>query len=414
MFGIHRSEASLFGTAGLAFAVVLCAAPAATLADKGADHRLTQPRPSPLGVSGSGIEFLNIDGDSYCYTGTFGALVTDGSKQYLLSNNHVLAYENGTLLTGGDPKGVTAIQTGLLDENGSDNSCSPAGTDYTPLAVGTVTDWVEIAFDPNPFDNIDGPANLVDAAIASVLPNKIDAQGRILDIGGIADTTVFDGLGSLGDLVGTPVMKSGRTTGLTTGDVVAVGANITVQYDGGKAYFVDQILINGNKGKFLNSGDSGSLAVTNLKGQDMPQAVGLLFAGSLTGTAIANRIDDVLSELGVTMVGCTINCGRNDLGGGSEGGGGNGGGPPAHAGGPNGGRNARAGLEQAAAARGLHETALKAVPGVVGTGLGYGPDGTPEIQVYTAHSQRSVRAPIPATLDGVRVRVIETGEFRAY
>jgi hypothetical protein len=80
-----------------------------------------------------------------------------------------------------------------------------------------------------------------------------------------------------------------------------------VTYDnectGGTAFtktFTGQIVIANNGKKFLNSGDSGSLMVEDIATN--PRAVGLLFAGSNT-TAIANPIGQVLSFLGVTMVG---------------------------------------------------------------------------------------------------------------
>ena len=55
-----------------------------------------------------------------------------------------------------------------------------------------------------------------------------------------------------------------------------------------------------SKGRFLKAGDSGSLLVTD-PGRN---PVGLLFAGNRSGKlAIANPIDRVLGECGVTVDG---------------------------------------------------------------------------------------------------------------
>ena len=75
---------------------------------------------------------------------------------------------------------------------------------------------------------------------------------------------------------------------------------MNVGYSSGTARFVDQIVVEGNKGGFLKAGDSGSLLVTN-PGRN---PVGLLFAAGRGGKiAIANPIDYVLSAFGVAIDG---------------------------------------------------------------------------------------------------------------
>ena len=70
----------------------------------------------------------------------------------------------------------------------------------------------------------------------------------------------------------------------------------------GTARFVDQILVDGDKGGFLNSGDSGSVLAEH--GSLSLRPVGLLFASGRGGKiAIANRIDLVLNAFGVTIDG---------------------------------------------------------------------------------------------------------------
>ena len=55
------------------------------LADGGSNHK---KRTQNFGVSGGNV---NDHSSAFCCSGTLGALITDGSNQYILSNNHVLA-----------------------------------------------------------------------------------------------------------------------------------------------------------------------------------------------------------------------------------------------------------------------------------------------------------------------------------
>lgn len=90
-----------------------------------------------------------------------------------------------------------------------------------------------------------------------------------------------------------PVQKSGRTTGRTTGTIQTVNATVSVDYGAGcgTAKFVGQFIV--TPGGFSAPGDSGSLILTN---NTAKKPVGLLFAGSSTIT-VANRIADVLGAL---------------------------------------------------------------------------------------------------------------------
>jgi hypothetical protein len=54
--------------------------------------------PTPIGSSSSNVNSYDMP---YCFTGTLGARLTNGSKLYALSNNHVFANING--LNGSTP-----------------------------------------------------------------------------------------------------------------------------------------------------------------------------------------------------------------------------------------------------------------------------------------------------------------------
>ena len=92
-------------------------------------------------------------------------------------------------------------------------------------------------------------------------------------------------------------MKSGRTTGVTRGEIVDVEFDIEIDYPHlGSIIFDDQILIKSNdKAPFSLGGDSGALIVTD---DDHHSPLGLLFASS-NGWTVASHLKDVLALLDV-------------------------------------------------------------------------------------------------------------------
>src|SRR6185369_266896 len=195
------------------------------LADGGANHRV---RTQHFGVSGGNV---NDHSSAFCCSGTLGSLVTDGSNQYILSNNHVLA--RGDQASAGED----ISQPGLIDSN-----CGIATlvADFTGAA----------ALGSN-----------VDAAVAQLRAGQMDSTGFIEDIGVPSGTIVNPS-------VGLGVAKSGRTTGFTTGTISSINTSVSVQYqrgcNGGKKFtvsYTNQVVINSST--FSAGGDSGSLIVTN-------------------------------------------------------------------------------------------------------------------------------------------------------
>jgi len=88
------------------------------------------------------------------------------------------------------------------------------------------------------------------------------------------------------------IKKSGRATGLTTGEILQADVTLNVQYGAGRiARFSDQLLA----GAMGQGGDSGSEILDNGN-----KLVGLLFAGS-DNTTIINRIEIVFSGLGLSL-----------------------------------------------------------------------------------------------------------------
>jgi hypothetical protein len=187
-------------------------------------------------------------------------------KFYILSNNHVLANSNAA--SPGDP----ILQPGPFD-----------GGTLPVDRIATLSRFVPITFEPP----IPRPLhrNLVDAALAEVAFHDIDREIHWI-------ARVQGWRPRAGVTVGTPVKKVGRTTNLTVGRILAIGATVDVNYGGGQiARFTDQIVTSAMSA----GGDSGSLVLTldNV-------AVGLLFAGSSLVT-IVNQIENVRSLLRVEV-----------------------------------------------------------------------------------------------------------------
>jgi len=207
------------------------------------------------------------------------------------------------------------------------------------------------------------------------------------------------------------VKKSGRTTGLTKATISAANVTVDVSYGSRQtARFVNQVLV--TPGNFIASGDSGSLMVEDV--DVAPGAVGLLFAGS-SSVAIANPIDAMLNAFpGVTIVGAPstslshkiLHWAKN-LFRVSESHAASAQLPP---------QVNRAAVDAVRKIKEKHEAKLLSIPGVVGVGIGHSEKtpGQAAIEVYVKDSASAMRSQLPTSLDGVEVKVVETGEIQAY
>ena len=265
-----------------------------------ASHQAQPQAAIALGSSGGN----NTDYDTRasqivdCCSGTLGALVEDaGKRQYLLSNNHVLAKSDHASV------GDTIIQPGLID-----NNCTPYGESAGVQPVAQLTGWLPL----------NAKQTNADAAIARVFSRSVDASGSILELGGRqADGTLAaapPGISSTGGRgenawLEMKVAKSGRTTGLTCGGVSAVDLDVRVDYflDCAETSpylsktFTHQLGLSGNQ--FSDAGDSGALVVDTANAEP----VGLYFAGGtdIAGVSqgVANPATDVLNELSAQVGG---------------------------------------------------------------------------------------------------------------
>jgi len=296
--GVTYVVATLPGSTAKIETAVLLNAPG--VMSNPASHQDSLSAPMLLGSSGGNNNDFDEKGNTVvdCCSGTLGALVQDaGGRQYLLSNNHVLARSDRASV------GDTIVQPGLID-----NNCTPNGDGAGTVPVAALTAWLPLR----------SPQTNVDAAIAQVASHTVDPGGSILELGlrqpdgslaaappGISST---NGKGESATLQ-LRIAKSGRTTGLTCGRVTALDLDVAVDYYRDCAetrpyltkIFTNQIAVSGDR--FGDAGDSGALLVDTANAEP----IGLFFAGGIDASGvshgIANPATDVLNALTTQMPG---------------------------------------------------------------------------------------------------------------
>jgi hypothetical protein len=361
-------------------------------------HREAENWPVALGGSGGNNGDLDARGStvSDCCGGTLGALITDANgRQYLLSNNHVLARSDHATV------GDAIVHPGLID-----NNCTPNGDGPGTTPVASLSAWL-------PLKSAQTDA---DAAIAQIDGPIAGGNGGILELGSRqADGTLATappGILSSGGKgesarLAMRVAKSGRTTGLTCGSVSAVDVDVNVDYFADCAetrpyltkLFTHQLAMSGDR--FTDAGDSGALVVDAADAEP----VGLFFAGGMDASgvvqAVATPAPEVLSELSALgeagtsysfaggadhAVSC-LNYGDSTVAAAQ--------------------REPLSTVEMARAAQGLFAARLLVNPsqGILGVALGKSNDRTGEAAIVF-YVDESMTPSVPAQVSGVRTMVI--------
>ncbi len=207
------------------------------------DERRSEVRPLVGGISLSAC--VTKGAAIYLYAGTL-SMVTYGD--IILSNAHVIAMnpDTGDFLNIGTP----IIQPGTRDEGRAEDQ------------VGVLEAYIPIDFAPNAENYADAAVGTIDVGV-NASPGEQFSEGGNYWIEGWTRV-------SPGDMV----RKSGRTTGVTTGEVIHTNVSVVVGYGSKSAYFVDQIVVSQDNWSFGAPGDSGSAVDKN------GEFVGLLFAGT--------------------------------------------------------------------------------------------------------------------------------------
>lgn len=229
--------------------------------------------------------------------GTLGAVVKDKhtGEKFILSNNHILA--NGSSGSDGRAKAGDAIlQPGPYDGGKQSDKIAELVRFIPLIRTSQQSDCpvaAGVAGIGNRFIKLIRPTyemrfykysrstNVVDCAVARPMNNSLIGE-EIVELGSVS------GVGEIQE--GTWVQKSGRTTGVTSGLVTAMGVTLRVELsDDESGWFSDQVVAD----VMCQPGDSGSLILNKEN-----KAVGLLFAGS-DSHCIFNRIQNVLKLLEV-------------------------------------------------------------------------------------------------------------------
>ncbi|MGQ9546208.1 MAG: InlB B-repeat-containing protein [Dehalococcoidia bacterium] len=205
----------------------------------------------------------------YLYAGTLGMVTYDGK---ILSNAHVIAMEPGT----GNflPMGAPIVQPGTHDGGGMSDR------------VGTLQAYAPIHF-ASGTENY--AKNYADAAIASIDGGIEASSGEQLCETGNYWLEGWTEV-SKGDIV----RKSGRTSGVTTGEVIQTNVSVMVWYGERPAYFVDQIAVAQDNWSFAAPGDSGCAVDKD------GRFVGLVFAGS-EDCVVVCKAKHIVDELGISV-----------------------------------------------------------------------------------------------------------------
>jgi hypothetical protein len=199
------------------------------------------------------------------YAGTLGMVTYDDK---ILSNAHVIAIEPGTAEFLGI--GTPIIQPGSGDGGRLGNQ------------VGELDAYIPIDFDLYAENYADAAIGSIDGGVG-VSPGEQFYEGGNYWVEGWTEV-------SKGDIV----RKSGRTTGVTTGEVIHTSASVLVWYGDQLAYFVDQIVVTQENWSFSAPGDSGSAVDKD------GEFVGLMFAGSENYTVIS-KAEHIIEGLGIAV-----------------------------------------------------------------------------------------------------------------
>src|ERR1700691_4725752 len=359
--------------------------------------------PVPLGSSGGNANAICLTpAPGFCFGGTLGSLLTSNATQpalVILSNNHVLGLSDGATV------GQAVTQPGVIE-----TGCSLTGT----INVATVANIISLQTQPI-------PAFPVDVTTAEITTGKVDPTGSILELGALNNANVPQpappaGGSGITTAVGKLLAKSGRTTGLTCSNVDATDVSmLVVQYESGcsttpfNVTYNDEITVaNMSNGQsFIGDGDSGSLAVDAATAQP----VALMFAGSDTD-AVGNPVGDVLNALKSSSGGATFTF----VGGGAH----------TVPGCSLPGLSSVTVTQQSAAtlpagtaqrgqaAAASYSTQIMNTPGVSAYGGGGSLDAPQEPAVMIVVAPGASHAGIPATIDGVRTRLIESNSPTAH
>ncbi|KAI5332295.1 hypothetical protein L3X38_022424 [Prunus dulcis] len=198
--------------------------------------------------------------------GTLGAIVKSrtGNRQVgFLTNRHVavdLDYPNQKMFHPLPPSLGPGVYLGAVER-----------------ATSFITDdlWYGIFAGTNPETFVRADGAFIPFADDFNMNNVITT---VRGVGEIGDVNIIDLQSPIDSLIGRQVMKVGRSSGLTTGTVMAYA--LEYNDEKGICFFTDFLVVGENRQSFDLEGDSGSLILLTGQNGEKPRPVGIIWGGT--------------------------------------------------------------------------------------------------------------------------------------
>lgn len=198
--------------------------------------------------------------------GTLGAIVKSrtGNRQVgFLTNRHVavdLDYPNQKMFHPMPPSLGPGVYLGAVER-----------------ATSFITDdlWYGIFAGTNPETFVRADGAFIPFAEDF---NMNDVITTVRGVGEIGDVNKIDLQSSINSLIGRQVIKVGRSSGLTTGTIMAYA--LEYNDEKGICFFTDFLVVGENQQTFDLEGDSGSLILLTGQNGEKPRPVGIIWGGT--------------------------------------------------------------------------------------------------------------------------------------
>ncbi|XP_071710279.1 protein NARROW LEAF 1-like isoform X2 [Rutidosis leptorrhynchoides] len=199
--------------------------------------------------------------------GTLGAIVKSrtGNRQVgFLTNRHVavdLDYPNQKMFHPMPPSLGPGVYLGAVER-----------------ATSFITDdlWYDIFAGTNPETFVRADGAFIPFAEDFNVSNNVTTAVR--GIGEIGEVKVIDLQSRVNSIVGQRVAKVGRSSGLTTGTIMAYA--LEYNNDKGICFLTDFLVIGENQKTFDLEGDSGSLIILTGQNDEKPRPIGIIWGGT--------------------------------------------------------------------------------------------------------------------------------------
>ncbi|XP_015885195.1 protein NARROW LEAF 1 isoform X2 [Ziziphus jujuba] len=198
--------------------------------------------------------------------GTLGAIVKSrtGNRQVgFLTNRHVavdLDYPNQKMFHPLPPSLGPSIYLGAVER-----------------ATSFITDdlWYGIFAGTNPETFVRADGAFIPFAEDFDITN---VATTVKAVGEIGDVNIIDLQSPINTLIGRQVVKVGRSSGLTTGNIMAYA--LEYNDEKGICFFTDFLVVGENQQTFDLEGDSGSLILLTSQNGEKPRPVGIIWGGT--------------------------------------------------------------------------------------------------------------------------------------